>query len=75
MNKLFFQSVKGFDEAVISGEYEQTLDTLCNMYSKRSFTNIINHANLDKLLPFLLKDKTKQKLFNCFMKMQFNEAT
>lgn len=74
MNKLFFESVKGFDSSILSSEYEETLTRLSTLYSQRSLTNILMNASLEKLLPLLLKDKKSQKLFTCFLRSQFNEA-
>ncbi len=74
MSKFFFTCVKQYEEQHLPTEYEQTVFTLCTMYSKTCLTSIITYADLDQILPALLKDKNNQKLFSCFIKSQFNEA-
>lgn len=74
MSKFYFSSVKTFDETTLAKEFEETISTLSNLYSKKSLTSIITYANLSQILPSLLKDKKNQKLFSFFIKSQFNEA-
>lgn len=55
-------------------EYESIIELLHHLYCKKNLVNILANADLTKLLPILLKDQKRQKLFSCIIKSKYNEA-
>lgn len=56
MTKIYFATIKGFDEDMLITEYDNILELLNSLYCKKNLVSILANADLNKLLPLLLKD-------------------
>lgn len=68
-----FKSIKGFSETSAYSEYQQSLDLLFTMYSRRILQKILT-VKFEESLSLLLNSEQRKTQFKQFLKIISNEA-
>ncbi|CDW84904.1 hect e3 ubiquitin [Stylonychia lemnae] len=70
----FWDAVLKIDIKQLTKEYEETINSIAHLESRKALVSILANSDLSTFLPGVMKDKKSQKIFTCFIRTAFNDA-